>query len=141
MDEQKETTRFAASLFSEIVSKQGFSPAAIKETDWVTKINFSHASGIGLEVELDWRDKEVFVLLVKLSNGASPKGYYVENGLPCRKHLFKVVMEQDWPGAKENSEEGPDHGGTSSMRTSLQREASLLEKNISRLIKKGQSIF
>lgn len=46
---------------------------------------------IGVQVELDWRDVGVFVLLVKLDNGSLPDGYYVYNGKIVRVHLLKFI--------------------------------------------------
>ena len=51
---------------------------------------------IALEIEIDWRDFDVFLLIVKLENGDLPSGYYVSKGLPCRYHIQKVISDRHW---------------------------------------------
>lgn len=46
---------------------------------------------IGIEIELDWHDLDVFILITKLDEGKLPKGYYVYNGKVCRVHLEEML--------------------------------------------------
>jgi hypothetical protein len=82
--------------FSGLVN-QGFDPPKIQHQDWMTVIDYL-GFDIGIEIELDWRDFRVFLLIVRLEAGALPKGYYVSesDGKPCRKHLGTLSKEQGW---------------------------------------------
>ena len=51
---------------------------------------------IAIELELDWREWDVFVLIVRLENGKPPTGYYVSDGKSCRYHLQKVISMRKW---------------------------------------------
>lgn len=73
----------------------GFSTPLVKSEDWSTTITLM-LSKIALEIEMDWRDFDIFVLIVRLENGKLPCGYYVSNGRPCRYHLQKVITDRKW---------------------------------------------
>jgi hypothetical protein len=59
----------------------GFSTPLVKSEDWSTTITLM-LTRIALEIEMDWRDFDIFVLIVRLENGNLPCGYYVSNGRP-----------------------------------------------------------
>jgi hypothetical protein len=61
----------------------------------MTRIDYLKDS-LGLELEFDWRESDIFLLIVRLKSGILPKGYYVENGGKCRKHLVNIIREQKW---------------------------------------------
>lgn len=63
-------------------------------------------SEIALAFEVDWRECEVVVFVVKLAAGRLPSGYYVENGTPCRYFLQEVVRDRGWGAAKELQSDG-----------------------------------
>jgi len=95
MSQQKEITAFVLDEFSELVSRWGFQSPKVSEEDWMTRIDYIKGD-LAFEIELDWRDFDLFVLLVRLENGQLPSGYYVSNGRKCRKHLNNVIREQRW---------------------------------------------
>lgn len=73
----------------------GFSKPIVSQDDWSTSIIFK-LTNIALEIELDWRDFNVFVLVVRMERGNLPSGYYVSAGKPCRYHLQKVISDRRW---------------------------------------------
>ena len=94
MTEQLEIEKWATKQFAELTN-HGFSEPVIKRENWNTVINW-FGTDIALELELDWREFDVFLLVVKLENGQLPQGYYVSNGQPCRFHLSKVIIKHEW---------------------------------------------
>ncbi len=70
----------------------GFMSPIVNRGKWGTTISYL-TSDIAIEVELDWRDLDVFVLVTKLENGKLPSGYYISNEKRCRMHLEKVLQE------------------------------------------------
>ena len=99
MSEQTEIEDWTVSLFRDLVS-YGFSGPRIVHQSWVTGIDWSYL-GISIEIELDWREREVSCLIVRLENGNLPAGYYVSNGMPCRYHLLKIIRLRKWPADQD----------------------------------------
>jgi hypothetical protein len=51
-----------------------------------------------VELELDWREQAVFVLVGRCRDGRIPDGYYVDShGTVVRHHLGKVLITAIWP--------------------------------------------
>ena len=73
----------------------GFSQPQMTQEKWSTTIALA-LTKIALEIEIDWRDFDIFLLVVRLENGAPPEGYYVSQGRPCRYHLQKVISDRKW---------------------------------------------
>ena len=92
MSEQKELLSFVLSEFRPLVEEHGFNDPVTVDEDWITRVDYL-GDKLGLELELDWRDFAVFVLVVRLEDGKLPSGYYVSNGKKCRKHLLNVLQE------------------------------------------------
>lgn len=74
------------------LDRHGFSRPLVKRDKWSTTIS-SLSTEIAIELELDWRDLDVFVLVTGLSDGQLPGGYYVSNGKKCRIHLENVLKD------------------------------------------------
>lgn len=72
------------------LAKYGFSRVLIARSAWSTVISCL-SDKMAIEIELDWRELDVFVLVTALSNGKLPNGYYVSEGKPCRIHIEKVL--------------------------------------------------
>jgi len=94
MSEQVEIEKWVTSQFAELTS-YGFSEPIIKREDWNTVIDWL-GTDIAIELELDWREFDIFLLIVRLEGGQLPQGYYVSNGEPCRFHLQKIIKENGW---------------------------------------------
>lgn len=93
--ESKETVINRIIKMSSNFSEFGLSEATIDEDNQISSIVWKRRI-IGLEVEIDWREIDLYVLLVKLEDGDLPNGYYVSNGHPCRYHLQKIIKEKQW---------------------------------------------
>lgn len=70
MSEQVEIEKWVINQFAELTS-YGFSEPIIKREDWSTVIDWL-GTGIALEIELDWREFDVFFLIVRLEGGQLP---------------------------------------------------------------------
>jgi hypothetical protein len=114
MKQEREIENLVLEQFSDVVN-YGFAKPIVKREKWRTTIDWFHDDVIALEVELDWFEFEMFVLIVRLEGGKLPAGYYVSNGKTCRFHLQQVIRERGWlvdqdalakisPGANYNKE-------------------------------------
>ena len=95
MSQIRDIEAFAVSAFGDLLGEHGFSAAQVARDDAMTRIDFVK-DDLAVEIELDWRDFMAFVLLVHLTDGRLPGGYYVAAGQKCRKHLCNVIQEQGW---------------------------------------------
>lgn len=98
MSRREETEEMVVREFNVLHERHAYSAPLITREGWFTRVDFAKGD-IGVEVELDWRDLGVNVLAVRLHNGQLPKGYYVEEGRPCRKHIVSLARERKWPNA------------------------------------------
>jgi hypothetical protein len=127
----------------------GFSKPLVTQQEWSTTLTLM-LTNIALEIEIGWRDFDVFVLVVRLENGNLPSGYYVSEGRPCRYHLQKVISDRKWivdrqalanisPGKKgqrqdiKRSEEG--------MLNRFDAYRKVLDDCVEKLVKEGDTIF
>ena len=94
MTDQTEIENWVINQFTELTD-YGFSEPVIKREDGSSVFDWL-GSDIALELEFDWRELDVFLLVVRLEDGQLPQGYYVSNGKPCRFHLQKVIKEKRW---------------------------------------------
>ncbi len=104
----------------------GFSEPVISHEDWSTTVTFM-LSNIALEVEIDWRDFDIFILIVRLENGALPNGYYVSEGMPCRYHLQKVITDRKW-SVDQNALAMISQGKKGKRQNSKQSEDAMLDR-------------
>lgn len=100
-----EVTEEAIKSFAFLKSEYGFTGPSICEESWKTSVAFLGET-IGIELELDFRDMGVFVLVVRLENGNLPGGYYVSEGKKVRLHLEKFIdvprhQKRDRPKSRE----------------------------------------
>lgn len=127
----------------------GFSQPQVTQEEWSTTLTLM-LTDIALEIEIDWRDFDIFVLVVRLENGNLPSGYYVSEGRPCRYHLQKVISDRKWkvdqealamisPGNKgrrqniKRSEDG--------MLDRFRVYKKVLDGCVEKLVKEGDTIF
>lgn len=90
-DKTKPVERYAIKRLS-ILDVHGFSRPKANREKWSTTVS-SLSSDIAIEIELDWRELDVFVLVTALSDGKLPGGYYVSEGKKCRIHLENVLKD------------------------------------------------
>lgn len=94
MSQKQELENLVLEKLSDI-EKFGFAKPIVNRQKWSTVIDWLHDK-IALEVELDWRDFDLFLLIVNLDNGNLPKGYYVSDGKVCRLHLQEAIKQHGW---------------------------------------------
>jgi hypothetical protein len=125
----------------------GFSGPVVTHEKWTSKIDWL-GDEIAIEMELDWRELEIFCLLVRLEDGHLPDGYYVSNGRPCRYHLQKVIQMRHWPVDKDAMHEISDHSKDRSfikdketMKQRVQSYKTVLSSSLQNIISEGKLIF
>lgn len=74
----------------------GFRLAQTETEGWITRVDYLRDE-IAIEVEVDSRETDLFLLLVHLDEGRLPNGYYVCNGKRCRIHLLTLIEMMRWP--------------------------------------------
>ena len=125
--------------FEFLVDEHGFHPPQVAQEDWITRIDYL-GTMLGVELELDWREFDLYILIVRLEDGGLPKGYYVSNGWKCRKHLVNVVREQGWSleGFKINKKSNRDEDD---FKQSLKFHKALLLAQVCRILASGDELF
>lgn len=128
-----------------VLKEYGFLRPTVKKDKWSTTIS-SLSSDIAVEVELDWRDLDVFVLVTALSDGKLPGGYYVFNGKRCRIHLEDVlkdicgVSDVDVCNLLKKQPANSDRD-EATMKSRLDFYMELLKKYISVIQQQGLRLF
>lgn len=139
MNQQEELLKQVLAEFDVLVQEHGFAQPSISKEDWMTRVDYLHKD-IGIEIELDWRDFDVFTLIVRLENGALPSGYYVANGKKCRKHLANICTEQQWP--KPASTSGQNEKRTEAdFKRAIDSSKKMVMEHLPSLLEKGESLF
>jgi hypothetical protein len=103
MSDTKEIESFVLEKFSFLQDDVGLNKPILIRGAENTTISYL-SKEIGIEIELDWRDFDVFILIAKLEGGKLPKGYYVFRGEKCRVHLEEVLQNNLNVGRKEIQE-------------------------------------
>lgn len=93
MSDTKEIESVVLNNFSFLQDEFGLGNPILNRDTWNTTVSYL-SKEIGIEIELDWRDLDVFILITKLDEGKLPKGYYVSNGKVCRVHLEEVLQNK-----------------------------------------------
>lgn len=142
MNEKRSITELAATKFSSLVSEWKFREPLIQEEKWMTRLSFLHDIGIAIEIEIDWRELEVFVLLVRLEHGSLPGGYYVSNGRVCRKHLVNVLREQGWIALNRRERRRKSASRTpEAFEESIERARTLVLDHVAQIVSRADVIF
>ncbi len=126
-----------------------FSKPQVIEKSWSTSVVLMQ-NEFALEIEIDWREFDIFVLVVRLENGKMPDGYYVSQGRRCRHHLQKIIIEQNWKvdrdafsmllPNKKNKHQKPRR--TEEYLIEMFRiYKKVLDSCIENLVEKGSSLF
>jgi hypothetical protein len=102
---------------------------------------------IAIEVEIDLREAEAFLLLVRLESGQLPKDYYVSHGRRCRMHLETTIRERNWhidedhaahllPSGKKKRIRNVDE-----LKGIIKAYRGLLTLYIDRILSENQTLF
>lgn len=127
----------------------GFYKPQVSIGEWSTTLTLM-LSEIALEIEIDWRDFDIFVLVVRLENGKMPSGYYVSQGRPCRYHLQKIIAEQNWNVDQESlsmilpGKKGKRQNTNRTEEGLLERfrlYKKVLDGCVENLVKEGEAVF
>lgn len=124
----------ADSLFTPLLEGLGFSRATSERNWWGVNLLYSGAE-IGLEVQVDWREDAVYVLLVRMVNGHVPGGYYMFEGKRVRVHIEQVlgISQQK----KKRSKATKRVSSEENLATQLQRYSTMVGTESEKLISKG----
>jgi hypothetical protein len=147
MSEKSEIEKWVIDQFSELENYK-FSKPVVKRDGWTTSVDWL-GSDIAIELELDWREFDAFIFIVRLEDGQLPQGYYVSNGKPCRFHLQEVVKERGWPVAQDemmvispNGRRGrSSKPSDDSLRKRLLAYKGVLLSCVDQVVADGASIF
>ncbi len=69
--------------------------AVVVDEGWHTSIVYP-LEPVGIELEIDWREYGIFLLVVRLHNGKMPEGYYESDGREGRVHLLNIAKKMGW---------------------------------------------
>jgi|688.fasta_scaffold705008_2 hypothetical protein len=139
MNQQEELLEQVLVEFNVLVQEHGFAQPSISKEKWITRVSYLHIN-IGIELELDWRDFDVFTLVVCLKNGALPSGYYIDNGKKCRKHLANICTEQRW--IKRDPTSSLNEIRTEAdFKLAINSSKKMVIEHLSGLFEKGELLF
>ncbi|OGW72288.1 MAG: hypothetical protein A2Y02_00090 [Omnitrophica bacterium GWA2_52_12] len=91
-DKQLEFEKEILEELKNLTVSWGFSEPQITRKNYSTVFDY-FATRFAIEIEIDWREYGVFILIVKLEAGKLPNGYYVSKGGMCREHLRSVLQQ------------------------------------------------
>ncbi len=149
MVEMRDIGSLAIERFS-FLKDYGFHEPLFRPNNLQSRISYL-SENIGIDIELDWRDPSVYVLIVRLESGKLPNGYYVSetDGKICRIHLQKglynlgyrdeqINAERFYKKRKKKEQKPPSVEG---MQSQLEADSNLLKKTIDLIISKQKLIF
>ena len=138
---------FAIQEYSFLCSKFGFKPPLVQNKLFTTHIDYLY-NDIAIEIEIDWKDICIFLLVVRLDGGKLPKGYYMTNGAKSRLHLFQIIQYNNWEvdltsiikKTKNNLIEGEQQIQIA-MREELIAWRKILKSCLDLIVKNGVNLF
>lgn len=142
-DHQKQLESVVKRCFLFLTKKWGFSEPKIKHDRWTSTFSYL-LEDIGIEIEIDWRDLDVYLLVVRLKNNALPEGYYISEGTICRVHLVNLIRELKWNVDKKlislykrtSKIKNPDE-----LASKIELFSTLLKEVIKLLLENREAIF
>ncbi len=95
------------------------------------------------EVEFDWREQSVFLLVGRTMGGRRPPGYYVHQGKRVRVHLLQALIEiealDDF--AKNQLRRGTRESGAEAMKSQVAMFAEVLRARLSEVLTRIEMLF
>lgn len=127
----KDIEEKAIKHFNYLINDNGFTGPSIKNDPWITTIAY-FGQEIGVELEIDFRDNYVFVLIVRLSNGKLPSDYFFSGVNKNRIHLETILNDRSKRKGLKSRDEFDD---------SLEKNADLLKMHLPTIILESGKIF
>ncbi|MFE1242939.1 hypothetical protein ACFW35_02315 [Fictibacillus sp. NPDC058756] len=115
--------------FSYLVNDYGFLEPVSTDGSWKTTFLYVN-DRIGIEIELNYRDMDAFVFIMKLENGKLPD----HEEEPVKSHLEDLINVQR---TKSNG----DQTTIEQFEKGISRKSELLKHNIGGIIKKSRVIL
>jgi hypothetical protein len=146
MSVQQEIEEFALQSFAVLQSDYNFRPPRVRREGWITWIDFFR-DNIAVEVEIDWREFDVFLLIVRPEAGKLPKGYYTSGGKKCRVHLLTLIKERRWSIDQtlvSQIRSGPTESHArelSHLKVKLANYREILLSHIGQILAEGEKLF
>jgi hypothetical protein len=146
MCDAKKIESLVLDKFSFLQDEFGMGKPILNRDTWNTTISYL-SKEIGIEIELGWRDLDVFILITKLDNGKLPKGYYVVDGKTCRVHLEEVLKSNlnfDKTQIQDLVKSDKKKKRKKNQESMIERTESyqhLLQNYVGAILKIGESLF
>ena len=93
--ERKEVEKFIIGEIGEVAEREGFWGPKIERGKLYISIYWFFEE-ISIEISVDWRDRYISILFLKLDNQTLPRGYVDAEGKRIRKNFYEIVKEQKW---------------------------------------------
>jgi len=144
MNQKTEIQNFALEKFSFLEKEKGLSGPIFVNKNRGVDIYYL-AEKIGLQIEIDWNEYNVFVLVVLLSGGKIPGGYYMDQGLRRRIHLEKALKELKIQDQRPNIIIDKRNKDALFIETAINQRIALycdvLHSNVDQIINAGEALF
>jgi len=149
MNERADLENAGRERFSFLI-EMGFEAAKTVSDNWSSTLCFCNTSvDLSIELHFDWRDMVASVLIVRLTNGREPQGYYVSEGKRCRVYLQELVRRNKWsvPNASwnriapGNESKKRRTSSLSDVKEALESYEEVLRACIENIIMERRSLF
>lgn len=145
MQIKSEVELFVRDKFYFLENELKLSKPLINNDGWKTKFDYL-GEELAIEVEVDWRDLDIFVLIVRLDNGKLPGGYYISGGKKVRVHIEKILNQEFGVNSneikamfKENKQK--ELKNKECLEGKIIKYQNLLSKFGEKILEKGAIIF
>jgi hypothetical protein len=149
MSYAQEIEKLALDTFSFLCSKYQFmSPLTEHVGGRAMTVMYYMKGDIAVEIQLDWMDLHINLMMVQLESGQLPDGYYASNNHVCRVHLPILLREKGWADAQtlepffyKKKKRKPAPSSLDKMRGELLQYHDLLKGSIDIVLNNKESIF
>lgn len=138
---------FAKQEYSFLCSEYGFYQPIVSNEGYTTTIDFLE-NDLAIELEFEWREFCVFLMVVRLTDGKLPEGYYTYLGKKVRLPLMHLIEKYKWHvetdlieeikriGRKKRTDLEPDD-----LRSQVSLYKKLLRFCIKNILEEGVYLF
>ncbi|MBY6037231.1 hypothetical protein KUV80_11225 [Fictibacillus nanhaiensis] len=114
--------------FSYLINEYGFSEPVATDGSWKTTF-FYEKSDIAIEIELNYREMDAFVYMIKLENGKLP------NDHESARKMLEVLINVE--PVKSNG----DHTTIQQFEKGITNKSTLLKNNLNEILKTREKVF